>query len=127
MNRSVLLILTCLMIVEGCAVGHKDYLQYMDSRIGKVMPFKEPFKFNNAGEYSRGNFVITGQGLTFIEQGIDGDLIYHFSDQEILPHYRNKDWVGKCLIYEVVDPETYIIKAWGFDDGGNPLSCRTWP
>ena len=48
--------------------------------------------------------------------------------QEVLENTRTeREWIGKCLIYYVVDSNTYIIKGWGFDKGGNPLSCRTWP
>ncbi|PCK31053.1 hypothetical protein [Pseudoalteromonas piscicida] len=113
--------------MAGCAVGHNDYVNFMDSRIGQVMKHRKPYKFANAGQFSRGDFVINGQGLTHITKNESGDLIYHYSDQEVLSNAPEKRWVGKCLFYYVVEPETYIIKNWGFDKGGNPLSCRTWP
>lgn len=111
----------------GCAVGHDDYVNFMDGRIGQVMYYKEPYQFDNAGEYSRGDFVINGQGLTSISRNESGDFIYYYSDQEVLSNAPKKEWIGKCLFYYVVDAKTYIIKDWGFDEGGNPLSCRTWP
>ncbi|MES9903305.1 MAG: hypothetical protein ABW168_11610 [Sedimenticola sp.] len=114
--------------LSGCyKVGHEDYINYNNDQIGEKMPFKKPFKFENSGKLVRGKIAISGQGLTHIEKDNNGNLIYHFSEQEILPHYHTKEWVGKCLTYTVVDPETYIIKGWGFDGGGNPLSCRSWP
>ena len=111
----------------GCSVGHSDFIGFRNDEVGTIMPYKEPFKWDNTGKLRRGDFAISGQGLTHIIKDDNGDLIYHFSGQEILPHYQKKEWVGKCLYYKVVDHKTHIIKAWGFDEGGNPLSCRTWP
>jgi hypothetical protein len=120
-------LLLTVIFLSGCAVGHKDYVDYRDDAIGTIMAYKKPFKFENAGKLRRGDFAISGQGLTHIEKDHDGNLVYHFSEQEILPHFHTEEWVGKCLTYSIVDPETYIIKSWGFDESGNPLSCRTWP
>ncbi|BFM49522.1 hypothetical protein [Marinomonas sp. THO17] len=117
----------CICTIAGCAVGHKDYVNFKNNMIGKKLPYSKPFKFENSGELVRGDFVIAGQGLTHITKDHAGHLIYHISDQEVLPNANMKAWVGQCLIYYVVDPETHIVKAWGFDEGGNPLSCRSWP
>ncbi|MEH6556338.1 MAG: hypothetical protein V7708_00990 [Oceanicoccus sp.] len=114
------------LLLAGCAVGHQAYVNFEDSRIGKKMSYKEPFIFDNAGKLVRADFVLGGQGLTHISTDRNGDRIYHFSVQEVLPNFHRKEWVGKCLTYSVVDQKTFIIKAWGFDAGGNPLSCRTW-
>lgn len=117
-----------LVLLCSCAVGHEDYINFKNSRVGEVMPYKEPFTFENAGKLIRADYVKGGQGLTHIRKDEKGNLIYHFSDQEILENTRTeKEWAGKCLTYYVVEANTYIIKSWGFDDGGNPLSCRTWP
>ena len=116
-----------LFALSGCRVGHKDYVNFKNTRIGEEIVYREPFKYKDAGELIRADFVMGGQGLTHISTDEDGNLVYHFSDQEVLPNFHRKDWVGKCLTYYSVDPKTYIIKAWGFDEGGNPLSCRTWP
>ncbi|WP_028768315.1 hypothetical protein [Shewanella fidelis] len=117
-----------LVLLCSCAVGHEEYINFKNSRVGKVMPYKEPFAFENAGKLIRADYVKGGQGLTHIRKDENGNLIYHFSDQEILENTRTeKEWVGKCLTYYIVEANTYIIKSWGFDDGGNPLSCRTWP
>ncbi len=111
----------------GCySFGHKDYVNYWNGEIGKKMPYTKPFKYKNSGSLIRGDFAISGQGLISIDTDENGSLVYHFSVQEILPHYHKKEWVGKCLTYVVVEPETHIVKSWGFDKGGNPLSCRTW-
>lgn len=115
-----------LFLLSGCAVGHDDYVNYLNSSLGSKMPYKEPYQPTDAGKIIRSDFLIGGQGLTDITSDENGFLIYHFSHQEVLSNIKTKDWVGKCLIYYVVDPKTYIIKSWGFDDGGNPLSCRTW-
>ena len=115
-----------MIILTGCAVGHNAFIDSMDNEVGTVMTYKKPFKFKNAGKLKRADFVITGQGLTHIDKDSDGNFIYHFSGQEILPNFR-KEFVGKCLTYYVVEPKTYVIKSWSFDKGGNPLSCRIWP
>jgi len=128
MKLFYILITRCvlLFVLSGCAIGHDDYVNFEDGRVGKKMPYKKPFKFKDAGKLIQADFVLGGQGLTHITKDKKGDLIYHFSGQEILPNFNKKEWVGKCLTFSVVDPETYIIKSWGFDEGGNPLSCRTW-
>lgn len=116
-----------LLSLAGCSVGYHDYIKVQNKFIGTVKTHKEPYKFPNSGELIRADYLIAGQGLTHITKDSEGNLIYHYSDAEFLPNYHEKEWVGKCLIYEVVDPNTYVVKSWGFDEGGNPLSCRTWP
>ena len=117
-----------LLILGGCySVGHKSYVVDRDEEIGKLMEFKKPFKYKDSGSFNRGNFGIVGEGLTHITKDSAGNLIYHFNEEEILPNFHTKEWVGKCLIYFVVDSDSHIIKDWGFDEGGNPLSCRVWP
>lgn len=118
-----------LFLLNGCYAivgGHQHFKDSRNDRIGKKVWFTEPFRFENAGKFVRGKIVISGQGFTHITKDNNGNLIYHWDLEEILPHYK-KEWVGKCLIYYVVDPKTHIIKDWGFDKGGNPFSCRTWP
>lgn len=112
----------------SCAAGHQDFVDLRNSAyLGRVMEYTEPYKFSNSGEFIRGDYVIAGNGLTRISKDKDGNLIYHFSVQEILSNTRTeKEWIGKCLIYYVVDSETHIVKGWGFDKEGNPLSCRTF-
>ena len=122
------LIIGILFLLNGCyAVGYQDFVNYKNDRIGQKPYFTKPFKYDNAGKLRRGNFVISGQGFTHITRDKNGNLIHHFSEQEILSNYGKKEWIGKCLTYYVVDQKTHIIKSWGFDKGGNPLSCRTWP
>ena len=113
--------------LAGCAVGHKDFISYQDKSIGRAVVETMPYKWPDSGGLIRADFLLSGEGLIHINKDETGNLIYHYSVQEVLPHFQNKEWVGKCLIYEVVDPVTRVIKDWGFDKGGNPLSCRTWP
>lgn len=127
MNRCRLLFFYMLFPLTACSVGHKDYIDFRNDEIGTEIPYREPFKFKNSGELVRGDFVRSGEGLTHITKDESGDLIYHIFDQEVLANYPKKEWIGKCLTYYKVDPQSYIIKSWGFDKGGNPLSCRTWP
>jgi len=124
--------------LNGCTslLGHQGFINQKNNNIGvKINKHKlKPFEFKNTGKLKRANFVITGQGLTHITKDNNKNLIIHWSLQEILPIFSNrgwksgnKKWIGKCLIYYLVDPKTYIVKGWGFDKGGNPLSCRNWP
>jgi len=126
MKYNIYTFLTVLLI-NGCAAGHQDYVDFENSRIGKKETRTEPFKWDNSGKLVRADFLISGQGLTEITKDDKGNLIYHYSVQEVLPTNPRKEWVGKCLTYNVVNPDTMIIIGWGFDIGGNPLSCRSWP
>ncbi|UFH59971.1 hypothetical protein [Sulfurovum mangrovi] len=113
----------------GCyRVGHEDFMSYKNARIGKKIHYgNAPDKYHNSGELIRGDFLKAGQGLTHITKDKNGNLVYHIESAEVLPNFQKKEWVGKCKLYYVVDPKTKIIKSWGFDKGGNPQSCRTWP
>jgi hypothetical protein len=124
----LILPLVTLPTLVSCIAGHQDFVDLRNSAyLGRVMDYTVPYKFSNSGEFIRGDYVIAGDGLTRISEDKDGNFIYHFSVQEILLKTRTeKEWIGKCLIYYVVDPETYVVKDWGFDEGGNPLSCRTF-
>lgn len=125
--QSLITILLGIAFLSGCAAGHKDYVELKDRVVGRVMKDREPYSYANSGQLIRGDYVRSGMGLTNINKDQNGDLIYHIFVHEILENTRTEnEWVGKCLIYYVVDPETYIIKSWGFDKGGNPLSCRTF-
>lgn len=120
-----LLLLTLL----SCAAGHQDFIDLRNKLdVGKEVFFEKfPHKFSRAGQHIRGDYVVGGYGLTHIDSNAQGQLIYHVFVQEILPNTpMEKEWVGKCLIYHVVDPNTKIVLSWGFDVGGNPLSCRTF-
>jgi len=133
-----LLVVVLMLLLSGCypPPGHQSYIYFENSRIGKETASFKPFKFKNAGEFRRGDFVITGHGITHVDKNQNGDLVVHWDGQEILPNAAlkgnafaapaKKEWVGKCLTYNIVDPKTHIIKSWGFDKGGNPLSCRDW-
>ena len=42
------------------------------------------------------------------------DFIQHWSYQEILPSFiGNKDWVGKYLVYRILDTKTGLVKIMG--------------
>jgi hypothetical protein len=64
-----------LLMLGGCAAGHDDYVNFENNMLGKKMPFKEPFKFDNAGELLRADFLLGGQGLTHITKDQEGNLI----------------------------------------------------
>lgn len=128
--RQIFICIISLVLLDGCTsvTGHNDFINLKNSVIGKVMKDKVPYKYTDSGQIIRATYVISGQGLTDITKRENGDLVYHISVHEILENNRtNPNWVGKCLIYYVVEPSSYKIKSWGFDEGGNPLSCRTWP
>lgn len=108
----------------GCGVGHQDFINIQNNEIGKKIPYFK-FKFENTGKIVGGIHKV-GYGLTHITKDKNGNLIYHWDIEEILPHYKYKEITGKCKIYEVVDPKTLIRKSWGFEQDSNPLSCRTW-
>lgn len=119
------------LILGGCyTVGYQDYVNWKNSRIGTKAYYVKPSKFTHTtpGEFTRGDFEIAGYGLTHVTKDSNGNIITHWDDGEILPNFKkNKNWIGKCLTYYVIDSKTHIIKSWGFDKGSNPLSCRTWP
>ena len=112
--------------LAGCVIGHQDYKRYLDMTIGKNIKEYPPYNSDNAGKLIRGDFLVGGEGLTHVTELDDGILRYHYSAQEILSNFSISDYVGKCLIYFDINPKTNIIISWGFDEGGNPLSCRTF-
>ncbi len=125
----ILLLSLLLLTLLSCAAGQQDFIDMINKHdVGKVVMFeKVPHKFSRAGQYIRGDYVLGGYGLTHIDSNAQGQLIYHVFVQEILPNTpMEKEWVGKCLIYYVVESETKIVLSWGFDQGGNPLSCRSF-
>ncbi len=124
-----LLTLLFIQVLMSCAAGHQDFIDMKNKFIvGKEIMFEKiPHKFADAGRFYRGDYVIVGEGLTRIDTNSDGKLIYHVFSHEILPNTpMNKEWIGKCLVYYVVDPQTKIVLSWGFDEGGNPLACRSF-
>ena len=126
--KNYFLTIVILLFISGCyRVGHEDFVDIENGMIGgRVMHYK-PFKDKDAGKLRRGKDVIEGQGFTHITKMKNGDLVHHWSYQEILPSFSgNKKWIGKCLVYQIIDGKTGVVKSWGFDKGGNPLSCRSW-
>jgi len=117
-----------LIFITGCyRVGHQDFINYKNNIVGKKIMPSESYKYKNVGKLIRGDFLVGGQGLIHITKNKNGDFIYHIESDEVLPNFDKKEWVGKCKLYYIVDPKTKVIKSWGFDKGGNPQSCRTWP
>jgi hypothetical protein len=111
----------------ACAAGHNDFIKIENGNVGTKMFRDKPYKWEDSGELIRADYLVSGLGLTDISEDKDGDIVYHFFVHEILPNTRlEKEWVGQCLIYYIVDSESYIVKEWGFDNGGNSLSCRTF-
>ncbi len=133
-----LVILVFVLVFNGCyKIGYEGFVDSENILIGKRVPYNTIEDWSFSGTIIGGNFLVAGKGLTHITKNKKGDLIYHIDESEVLPNFyddskpkifrTSKKWVGKCKIYYIVDPKTYIIKSWGFDKGGNPLSCRTWP
>ena len=106
-----------LFIFNGCIPkGHQGFVDTTNETIGLKASDIKPFTFDE----------IKKTGVTHVTKDKEGNLIVHWNNGEVLPHFGRKEWAGKCLIYQVVDPKTHIIKGWGFDKGGNPQSCRIW-
>jgi hypothetical protein len=127
MVKNYFLIAFVVFTLAACAAGHADFVDTRSDWIGTKMQREQPYKWEDSGQFIRGDYVVSGQGLTAITENEDGDIVYHYSVHEILANSRTeKEWVGKCLVYYVVNPKTFIVKDWGFDEGGNPLSCRTF-
>lgn len=119
------------LVFNGCSVGHQDWVNSRNKSIGSkiLVPLRtEPHYYKDAGQLRRSDFLVVGEGLTHITEDKNGNIVYHHFLSEVLPNFRGKKkWIGKCLTYQVIDPETMIILNWGYDEGGNPQSCRTWP
>ena len=69
--------------------------------------------------------------LTHVTDNGEGNCVYHFFHYEykegtyIIPFLlREKETIGKCMVYYVVDPLTDVIIDWGYDEGSNPKTCR---
>jgi hypothetical protein len=127
-----------LLFLQGCAVGYKPWAEQTNELIGRKAKQEKPFTFKDAGKLIRADYLILGEGLTHITKNENGDIVQHWFVSEVLPNFYeessfflftrgNKEWVGKCMYYLVIDPDSYIIKNWGHDKGGNPKSCRHWP
>lgn len=123
--RIKLLALIFIPVLTSCSAGHQDSIDVRNELyVGRVMVFD---KYKDSGRFYRGDYVVVGDGLTHIDTNGDGKIIYHMFEQEILLNTpMNKEWIGKCLVYYVVDPQTKIVLSWGFDEGGNPLACRSF-
>jgi hypothetical protein len=113
-------------LLNACAIGNAPFSERMDSRIGTKALFIDPSRYGNSGDLIRADYLISGKGFTHISKNKDGDILQHWFYSEVLPTHSKKEWVGKCKIIYVVDPITNIIKAWDYDDGANPESCRDW-
>ena len=109
--------------------GHQGFVNHLNRGIGKKAIAVEPFQYDDAGYLSSGGSIMGRKGITHVTMNKHGDLVLHWAGKEVLPNYPSvsgRNIVGRCFIYQVVDAQTHIIKRWGFDKGGNPLSCRKW-
>ena len=125
----IALFLLIALLLAGCPRGHKPYVNFQNSIIGLKTATVQPFEFDGAGSLPRGGSIMRSRGITHVTKNKDGDLVLHRAGQEVLPNHPyvgGRNIVGRCLTYRVVDAQTHIIKRWGFDKGGNPLSCRIW-
>jgi len=126
------LILSIIIILFSGCIPSNGYDGFVYVQNNYVIGSKEyrikPTKYKDSGQLIKDNSELIGDGLTHITKNKNGDLIYHIYSHALLSHkWTPKIWVGKCKIYEVVDPKTMIIKSWGFDKDGNPQSCRVGP
>jgi hypothetical protein len=124
--KNILVIVFFAILLNGCAIGNAPFAKRMDQQVGAKVSFLDPTRFGNAGDLIRADYLVQGQGFTHITKNKDGDIIQHWFSSEVLPAHGDKKWVGKCKYYYVVNPETNIIKGWGYDEGSNPESCRDW-
>ncbi len=124
-------------LLIGCyGAGHKAWVLTKNDKIGTKAYFLKPYKDEeDIEEVIRGDFLTLGKGLTHVTKDKEGNIITHWDSNEVLPNFAEgwgkegkKKWVGKCKYYYVIDPNTHIIKNWGFDGKDtNPQSCRIWP
>ena len=122
-----LLFIISIFIFNGCFTSaHQDFIKNMNSQIGhKVAIDVKPFKYKWAGQMFRGDFVKSSIGLTHITYDKNGNIVRHWYGQEVLPNGPKK-MIGKCLTYQVINSKNGTIIQWGFDKGGNPISCVLW-
>jgi hypothetical protein len=114
-------------MLNGCVTAHQDFVKDMNNQIGYKVPLNtKPYKYENAGELYRADYLIVGQGFTHVTRDENNNIIRHWSGSEILNTYAKKDMVGKCLTYQIINYRTGMIIGWGFDEGGNPKSCVAW-
>jgi hypothetical protein len=115
-------------LLTACAVGNAPFSKRMDQRVGEKVAVLDPTRYGDAGDLIRADYLVSGEGFTHVTENEEGDIVQHWFYSEVLPSFTGeKEWVGKCKVYLVVDPEKNIIKNWGYDKGGNPQSCRDWP
>ncbi|GIU38370.1 hypothetical protein L2719_16130 [Shewanella schlegeliana] len=127
MKKFVILLLS-ISLLASCTVGNAPFAERRDTYVGTKVSFLDPTRFGNAGDLIRSDYMVAGDGFTHITKNENGDIVQHWFISEVLPNFvGEKEWVGKCKIFYVVDPKTNIIKSWGYDEGGNPQSCRDWP
>jgi hypothetical protein len=124
-NLYILVLIT--LLLSGCAVGNVPFSERMDERIGTKVFYIDPTRYGDAGDLIRADYLVSGEGFTHISKNAAGDTIQHWFYSEVLSTNGNKEWVGKCKVIYVVDPQTNIIKSWAYDEGANPQSCRDWP
>ena len=120
----ILIALFISLLFIGCGVGHQDWVNIKNSNVGKRAS-NDNYRFESFGKII-GGFRKGGYGITHITYDKDDNIIQHWDYYKILPKYPYKEIVGKCKIYEIVDPKTRIMKSWGYEPDANPLSCRTW-
>ena len=97
-------------VLTGCIVNsnpHKSFeynTNFLVERQAKITDYP----YNQALKY-----------LTHKTKDKNNNIIYHLLEQD----WKTGLYKGQCRTYFVVDPKTYIIIDWGYDEGGNPNSC----
>ncbi|MBZ2191609.1 MULTISPECIES: hypothetical protein [Pseudoalteromonas] len=121
-----LILLLSIFLVVGCSIGNRPWADYQNDKVGHKAPFLDPTRYGDTGDLIRADYLISGDGFTHTSKNKDGYIIQHWFISEVLSTAPNKDWVGKCKVFYVVDPQTNIIVSWDYDKGANPESCRVW-
>jgi hypothetical protein len=126
MKKLLVILVFSGMILSCVVIGNIPFAKALDSRVGQKASLLDPTRYGDAGDIIRGTFMISGDGFTHITKNENGDIVQHWFYSEVLSNFNRKEWIGKCKVFFVVDPKTNIIKDWGYDEGGNPQSCRHW-
>ncbi|MBH0063215.1 hypothetical protein I6E85_19000 [Pseudoalteromonas sp. NZS71] len=120
------IVLFTILVISGCTTGNKPWEEYTNELIGGKAPFLDPTRFGDAGELIRADYVISGDGFTHISKNNEGQILQHWFYSEVLSTAPSEEWVGKCKIFYIVNPDTNVIISWDYDEGSNKESCRVY-
>ena len=67
--------LALLVLLSGCAVGHKPWVEMQNDQIGQKVAVLDPTRFGDAGELIRADFLIAGKGFTHTTEDENGNIV----------------------------------------------------